>query len=695
MRKEGGMKKTRFALWTCLIAGIMTFAQVGCTGTVTEEYTFRNGGFESGTLSGWETYGEAFTNRGVSFSERDASGNYYNYEGEFFFCGAESASASATGYMLSETFRLQGNGKIGFLIGAGKYTARCYVALVSEDGEQEYAIRANDEFDEIDTANSMHRVILDGSNYIGKKVRIKVVDNDEGTDGYNYVNVDDFIVNYQGTEEGVGLIYRANQYIAKNKESVNARYRLSYHAMPEVGWCNDPNGFSYYNGQVHLFYQHNPYSSAWDTMYWGHITSNDFVKWEYQSVALAPDESYDSSGCFSGSAIVKDDSLYLMYTGVNANGLQQQCIATSSDGVNFTKAGRNPVISSSMLGSGMSAVDFRDPYVFEKDGLYYCIAGTKVNGYGNLALYTSKTLTSWEFVGYLLNNSDPNGENYYRLSGVYECPSFAVVDGQQILICSPQNLPSDGYRFQNVHSVVYMAGTLDAKTGKFTYGEMEEIDGGFDFYAAQTMTMPDGRVIMTAWMQMWDRTLPTQADGWAGAMILPRELTYKNGRLYQNPVREIEKYRANKATASNIRLADSGVVLDGFSGDTLELELELEVGSAARTGVKVFQGSVHETSIYYDAEKQAVILDRSASGVSISGAESVRGTRAVSVTPENGVIKLRIFLDNTGCEVFVNDGYATLTANIYADETDEGIEFFASEGSAVLKSAVKYDIVVS
>ncbi len=488
--------------------------------------------------------------------------------------------------------------------------------------------------------------------------------------------------------------FRANSYIERNCGAVNPKYRHSYHAMPEIGWCNDPNGFCYFGGKVHLFYQYNPYGSAWDTMHWGHVTSKDFVKWEYQPVALAPDMPYDESGCFSGSAIEKDGMLYLMYTGVDSNGNQQQCIAFSADAIEFTKPFVDPVIDSSQVGPNMSKKDFRDPYVFPKGDYYYSIMGTKADGYGNIALYRSKDLINWQFVGYCMNGTLPKEENYYQLNAVYECPCFAEVDGKQILICSPQYLPQDGCKFENVHSVVYMVGQLDLNSGKFRYDRFEEIDGGFDFYAAQTATMPDGRVVLVAWMQMWDRNIPSQPDGWAGAMVLPRELSFKNGRLYQTPVREIERYRTNRIDGKSAVLGANPVRIEGISGDTLELIAQFEAGDAKQFGVKLFEGKEHETLVYYDAAKGEVVLDRSRSGMSVVGVEENNLTRSAAVPAPNGEIKLRIFLDNTSVEVFVNDGYAALTANVYADEADEGISFFAIGGTAKLKNVTKYDILV-
>ena len=85
----------------------------------------------------------------------------------------------------------------------------------------------------------------------------------------------------------------ADSYIVHSLPAIKKTWRHTYHAMPPIGWMNDPNGFTYYDGYYHLFYQHNPYSSNWDTMHWGHAISKDLVVWEDAGVALAPDKTYD------------------------------------------------------------------------------------------------------------------------------------------------------------------------------------------------------------------------------------------------------------------------------------------------------------------------------------------------------------------------------------------------------------------
>ncbi|MDE6063181.1 MAG: glycoside hydrolase family 32 protein, partial [Lachnospiraceae bacterium] len=208
--------------------------------------------------------------------------------------------------------------------------------------------------------------------------------------------------------------------------------RPIFHLSPRVGWMNDPNGFSYYKGEYHLFYQYHPYDSFWGPMHWGHAVSRDLLHWEYLPAALAPDMPYDKDGCFSGSALaLSDGSHLLLYTGVRkepqADGsfrdVQTQCVAIG-DGREFEKMPDNPVLTEKELPEGGSRYDFRDPKAWlGEDGIYYCVVGNCTEDYdGQILLYSSADGIHWKYESILVKN---NG----RFGKMWECPDFFELDG--------------------------------------------------------------------------------------------------------------------------------------------------------------------------------------------------------------------------------------------------------------------------
>ena len=108
--------------------------------------------------------------------------------------------------------------------------------------------------------------------------------------------------------------------------------RFVNHFEPKIGWMNDPNGLVQFRGRYHAFFQHYPHDTVWGPMHWGHAVSDDLIHWEELPIALYPDQEYENDGgCFSGSAIVHEDKLYLIYTSVGKELGQTQSIAVSED----------------------------------------------------------------------------------------------------------------------------------------------------------------------------------------------------------------------------------------------------------------------------------------------------------------------------------------------------------------------------
>lgn len=489
---------------------------------------------------------------------------------------------------------------------------------------------------------------------------------------------------------------KAREYIVQNKHRVNSEYRLGYHIMPEIGWINDPNGFCFYKGEYHLFYQYYPYASQWGPMHWGHVKSNDLVKWEHLPVALAPDMYYDADGCFSGSAIENDGKLYLMYTGhtnpdpeKTENIRQIQNIAVSEDGIEFIKVKANPVIGSKDLPEHAMPQDFRDPKVFKHgDDFYVVVASCNVDGSGQILLYKSNGLLDWNYVGVLARSENKFGK-------MWECPDFFKLGNTDVLIMSPMALKREGDKYCNTSSSVYILGDFDFENCHYNYHTSDELDAGFDFYAPQTMIDHKGRRLLIAWMQMWGRNMPTHEENhhWAGAMTLPRELKIVSGNLYQQPVEEMKNYRANVVCYKDMEVSET-LSLDGVQGQNLELELDIDSLNAKKFGLKVLKDVDNETVMYYSKEEGKFVFDRSKNGAALIGAEKdddIKYVRKTAVALSDNRLKLRIFIDRCSVEVFIQDGERVMTSTVYPKSDAKAIEFF-SDDKIVIKEIKKWEI---
>ena len=486
------------------------------------------------------------------------------------------------------------------------------------------------------------------------------------------------------TKTALPAVVNANEYIEEYKDSVSDEFRNTYHLMAPIGWINDPNGFSEYKGKYNLFYQYNPYSAEWGPMHWGHQTTTDFIKWNLEDVALAPDMPYEPTGCFSGTAIVEGDRLYVAYTAASDH--QNQALAYSDDGIIFNKFDEL-LIDGSKLPEGCSNNDFRDPKIFKRNNKYYIICGNRSTNSKHLIMFKSDNIEGpYTYCGIVYNKND--------IGGILECPDLIEMGGKDVLIASPQGIRDEAfYNYQNADSCVYLVGSLSTNTNKFykdSQTDLEEFDKGFSFYAPQTLKTSDGRNIMVAWMRSWAEPNITKHLGWCGAMTLPRELTLKDNHIYQAPVREINNYLKNKKTNFDAELTNNSLDLAEFNSVTSKISLEIDVTDLnnGRAGLELYKDSTNKTKLYYDKEKGCVVIDRTNCG------SLMDGIRYAKVEPVNGKISLEIFLDVNSLEVFINGGYYTMTANIYAPEGANGVTLYSNGGTAKFSKLEKYEIEV-
>ena len=483
----------------------------------------------------------------------------------------------------------------------------------------------------------------------------------------------------------------ARAYEKEAGGKIPASARPVFHLTPWTGWMNDPNGFSYYHGQYHLFYQYHPYDTEWNAMHWGHAVSHDLLHWTYLPAVLAPDAPYDSFGCFSGSAIeLPDGKQLLMYTGVRKEGglkgkeFQTQCLAIG-DGLNYQKYAQNPVLNTNDLPEGLSPYDFRDPKIWRtKDGGYRCVVGARrMDKRGVLLLYRSDDGFQWEFESIL-------AENDGRFGLMWECPDFFNLDGKDVLFVSPQDMLPEEFEYHNGNGTVCQIGSFDEESKRFIPEYNQAIDYGIDFYAPQTLLTPDGRRVMIGWMQNWDTAKNTDEERlWFGQMSMPRELSIRNGRLYQQPIRELALYRGPKVEYHKVAVNDC-ITLPGIQGRSVELEMIIRPENINtpyhKFTMRFAQDDRYYSILSFRPYESLLKIDRKFSG----SRRAFIHQRRCKVASENGELRLHVILDRFSIEVFINDGEQVMTATILTDPSAKRISFEA-DGNAVM-DITKYSL---
>ena len=446
------------------------------------------------------------------------------------------------------------------------------------------------------------------------------------------------------------------------------KWRNKYHIMSPIGWINDPNGLCEFNGEYNCYYQYSALSPMGGVKFWGHTVSKDLVNWEDKGVALYPDINEDKDGVYSGSAFVKDDTIYFFYTGnvkhpgehdyILTGREQNVILVTSKDGINFSE--KKVLLRNEDFPEDMS-LHVRDPKVWEEDGLYYMVLGARTkDDKGCILLYKSKDLYKWEFV------SIPAGK-LENMGYMWECPDIFNLGDKDVLMFSPQGIEEEGYKYNNVYQCGYVVGNFVNDKKEFKHGNFIEIDRGFDFYAPQTFKDSKGRRIVIGWMGVpdaIDHKNPTINNFWQHQLTIPRELVLKNDKLYQIPVSELEALRKGDSIKKEVSL-NEGANLDIFESNIFELKIDFENLFEFEIGLR------EDCKLSFNNKIFKLELGKSGYG---------RDMRGVEI---NSVNSLRIFSDNSSLEIFLNDGEEVFSTRIYNDCLDKTLKL-KGNGIAIL-----------
>lgn len=414
------------------------------------------------------------------------------------------------------------------------------------------------------------------------------------------------------------------------------------HLKAPGNWINDPNGFIYYKGKYHLFYQHFPYEPRWGTMHWGHAVSDDLLTWEHKGIALFPSKYADQNGCFSGSAVEADGRMHLFYTGVHFNETDPEDIhvclndrfesaqlsISSEDGFSFDNAhGKKvviPVLEDPEIGDKTHT---RDPKVWKGKDAWYMVLGTSdKEKKGRLLIYRSENLKDWEYK----NSVTKEG----GFGWMWECPDYFEVNGEKVLIFSPMGILKEKGAYEN--QAICTLVDFEEESCRMTVPDRYQLfDYGQDLYAPQSTMDRDGNRVVIAWLRM-----PKPAErGWIGMFSLPRVVEVCKGHIYFRPHPAVKRAYGKRIKT----VAEAGKNGYCVKADLNEGE-SLDVG-----GYRIFRkdGRIH--------------TDRSRV---FAGCGEDHLTEFQTPVLKDGC-HLDIYVDANLIEVFVNDGEYVISNAVY------------------------------
>lgn len=480
------------------------------------------------------------------------------------------------------------------------------------------------------------------------------------------------------------------------------RHRPQYHVSPPAHWMNEPHAPIYFNGQYHLFYQHNPLGPYFHHIHWGHWVSDDMVHWRDLPVALAPEkDQLAPDGMWSGSATYDADGLpVLFFTAGNDSASPNQSVALARSTyaqdqdlnlVHWIKHPQPLIVQQ----QGMGAFgDFRDPFVWKDADGWYALVGSGIEGEGGAALaFESQDMLNWTYKGPFFQ---ADIKRFPYLGPIWELPVFLPLGIDQhgaekhLLLVSPVGKGADV-------EVFYWIGQLDKENLSFTPDQEEPqlIDvGDFHFTGPSGMVDPKtGRKIIFTIAQ-GDRTSELEyKSGWAHNGGLPLSVYLrKDGRLGIEPIEELQSLRgAKRLSLCDKSLAEANSLLQAVQGDMLEIQLEIEPGTAKQFGIKLRRtpDGDEETLLYYDAQQDMLLVDRTKT--TLHPGEKCGGVQGGKLGLMEENLKLHIYLDRSMVEAYAN-GLKSLTTRVYPSRKDAlGLEIWGA-GELTVTSLEVWDM---
>ena len=443
-------------------------------------------------------------------------------------------------------------------------------------------------------------------------------------------------------------------------------YRPVYHFVIPEGFGDpfDPNGAIFWKGRYHLFYifqDHRGHN-------WGHVSSTDLVHWRHHPTELI-------GGMYSGNAFINKDGVPTMCFHDEQRENNTMAVALDDELNDWKKLA---LITPKTVEGDKYHDRYAswDPFGWLEGDTYYAIFGGERPG-----IAKCKDLEGdWEYVGDLF----AHGIEGVSLKEDVSCADLFKIGDKHMLLCISHRM---GCRY-------YLGQWKNEQFYPEFHEQMSWVDN--DYFAPENLLDDKGRRIMWAWIFDKRQEDTIGASGWSGTMSLPRVLWLgEDGMLRMKPPAELEMLRYNEQRRAGLTVkADTDLPLEDISGNSIELKLEIDPGSAKQVGLKVCcsPDGEEETLVYYDAADKKLKIDTHKSSLG----EGPKKTEAGPFELGAGeLLKLQVFVDKSVVEVFANDRQA-VTRRIYPTRADSlGVKLFSKGGSATVKKIQAWDMMPS
>jgi fructan beta-fructosidase len=465
--------------------------------------------------------------------------------------------------------------------------------------------------------------------------------------------------------KGFDSIYQADTFIGE-ENLYRENLRPQFHFTSRRGWNNDSNGMVYYDGEYHLFYQHNPYGWKWGNMTWGHAVSKDMAHWTELGDAIHPDRL---GTIFSGSAVVDVNNTAGFQTGDEKVIV---CIYTSAGGTNPMSKGQ-PFTQSIAYSNDRG----RTWKVYEGNPILGHINGSNRDpkviwhvptGQWVMALYLDKRT-----MGFLTSGDLKSWEFQSELKCFHECPELfeLPVDGDENYKRDPASRESKWILYGG--SGEYLLGSFDGRQFKSQAGPVP-FHYGNCFYASQTFNnIPknDGRRIQMAWGRVAMPEMPFNQ-----MMLFPVTLSLRTTeeglRMLARPIREIERLYKRKWQWKNKIIKPGDNLLSELSGELFHILVELQVNDDVQeTGFVI-----REIPVVYNVQRQELSCHK----------------KTAPLIPVYDKIRLELLVDRTSIEIFGNEGRIYMPMGVILADNSKSLEIFSKGGKTEVKSLEVYEL---